>query len=282
MMKRCFHSLSPQAAYRATTRSSRCQSPSFLLQKHLQFFWTPLQSSNRKFSTSSSSSSSSLKLWSKFFFWYAEKLDTHPFLTKGISCGIIAGMGDWMCQAVVHEYSTDGEKHWWDKRRTARFVILGTFLVAPSIHVWYGALAQHQKSISLFKRILIDQVLFCPSFLVVWLVGLWKLEELDPNHNITEQNKLSQTYTQRLVDAVPNLVVANWILWFPAQAINFGFVPVKFQVLFSNLVSLLWNGYLSFSTSSTAGAKLTEVSPPEETVSNPTGLRGRNSRISLS
>ena len=112
-----------------------------------------------------------------------------------------------------------------------------------------------------------DQVLFCPSFLVVWLVGLWKLEELDPNHSMTEQNKPRQTYMRRLVDAVPNLVVANWILWFPAQAINFGFVPVKFQVLFSNFVSLLWNGYLSFSTSSTAGAKMTE------------GLASRGNRV---
>jgi len=269
MMKRCFHSLSQQAAaYRVATRSSRCQSPS-VLQKQAQFFWTPLQSINRKFSASSSSSSSLsfTKPWSKFFSWYAEKLDTHPFLTKCISCGIISGMGDWMCQAVVHEDSTNGEKYWWDKRRTARFVILGTFLVAPSIHVWYGALAQHQQSISLFKRVLMDQVLFCPSFLVVWLVGLWKLEELDPNHSMTEQNKPRQTYMRRLVDAVPNLVVANWILWFPAQAINFGFVPVKFQVLFSNFVSLLWNGYLSFSTSSTAGAKMTE------------GLASRGNRV---
>ena len=43
-------------------------------------------------------------------------------------------------------------------------------------------------------------------------------------------------------------VVANWKLWVPAQLINFGLVPLHFQVLFANGVAVAWNTYLSWAT----------------------------------
>jgi len=42
-----------------------------------------------------------------------------------------------------------------------------------------------------------------------------------------------------------NIVVTNYTVWVPAQFINFGSVPPKFQVLFANFVGLGWNVYLS-------------------------------------
>jgi FtsH-binding integral membrane protein len=49
--------------------------------------------------------------------------------------------------------------------------------------------------------------------------------------------------------SVPDIVVANWALWVPAQFVNFAVVPLKFQVLYSNVVALVWNVYLSYTTS---------------------------------
>ena len=40
-------------------------------------------------------------------------------------------------------------------------------------------------------------------------------------------------------------VVANWKLWVPAQLINFGLVPIHWQVLFANGVATGWSIYLS-------------------------------------
>jgi FtsH-binding integral membrane protein len=51
---------------------------------------------------------------------------------------------------------------------------------------------------------------------------------------------------QRLAASMPSVLVANWGLWTPAQIVNFRFVPGKFQVLYSNVVALLWNVYLSY------------------------------------
>lgn len=54
---------------------------------------------------------------------------------------------------------------------------------------------------------------------------------------------------QQLTESLPEVMVANWILWIPAQYINFYACPVKFQVLFVNLIELGWNCYLSFAAS---------------------------------
>ena len=143
-----------------------------------------------------------------FLAWYSQKLDTHPLLTKGLSSGLIAASGDVLCQALLldddnHERDNgqrrrrgDDDSHkgeakaysaaappsildWWDKPRTARFWILGTFLVAPVIHVWFGTLARQIPGSTFWpvvKRVGCDQFFFAPIFMSTWLVSLWTLE----------------------------------------------------------------------------------------------------------
>jgi hypothetical protein len=41
---------------------------------------------------------------------------------------------------------------------------------------------------------------------------------------------------------------ANWVLWVPAQFLNFRFVPPQHQLLFANVTSLVWNVWFSFLT----------------------------------
>jgi hypothetical protein len=189
--------------------------------------------------------------------WYSNKLDTHPLLTKGISSGLIAGSGDFLCQLFVDRrnvgkdenngvVTSKGEREsssllaGWDPARTGRFAILGAFLVAPGIHYWYNALSMRlvpgAVTVSnVMKRVALDQFAFTPFFLQVWLSALWTLEGETP----------IDTIPSRMMEATPTILVANWILWIPAQIINFRTVPVKYQVLYSNVVALFWNIYLS-------------------------------------
>jgi hypothetical protein len=192
------------------------------------------------FSSSSAAASKNSKTSFHLFTWYAQKLDTHPFLTKGISSGIIASSADFICQKL----SNHNEK--WDQPRTGRFFIMGTFFVAPVIHFWF--LALHTKILpgastwqKVVQRVLVDQLLFAPIFLPSFLSGLWLLEG---------SRSISTIQTQ-LVEEMPELMVANWALWVPAMTINFGMVPIKFQVLFSNVVALVWNVYLSYKSAET-------------------------------
>ena len=38
----------------------------------------------------------------------------------------------------------------------------------------------------------------------------------------------------------------NWMMWIPCQFLNFRFIAPQFQVLFANVVALVWNTFLSW------------------------------------
>jgi hypothetical protein len=206
---------------------------------------------------------------SRMLAWYTSKLESSPLLTKGITSGLIAASGDLLCQGVVErnnnkqELLQDGE-HWWDVMRTVRFGFLGAALVGPVIHYWFQALnfrlVPGQGLAVIAKRVALDQFVFTPIFLPIWMTSLWSLEE---------PNRLASV-PQRLKDTVPPIILMNWMLWVPAQGINFRFVPVHYQVLYSNVVGLLWNTYLSYSTRASSTSTTTTSSTTTTTVTLPT------------
>lgn len=179
--------------------------------------------------------------------WYSKKLDTHPLLTKCLTNGFIAGGGDIICQAGVynpddHRKKDGSEASFWtdvyDIQRTFRFWFLGTFFAATTGHYWYEYLARNHAGpgfSSVFKRVFLDQYMYTPVWTVVWLSGLWTLEGAPP-----------RDLPNGLYKYFPDVIVANWILWTPIQFANFYIIPVKYQLLFTNFVDLLWNAYLSF------------------------------------
>lgn len=206
----------------------------------------------------------------RFFRWYSKKLSTHPLLTKSLTGALIAAAGDVLCQAGTYQVPTstndtnDGNKeqedeesmtllaklesfckHGWDYERSFHFFLLGLTFVAPTSHYWYGGLAKHPWTKGrtfgpITKRVILDQFVWSPIFFVIWLGGFWSLQD----------HAVDVPKTQRqLAQELPGVMVANWILWIPAQYLNFYACPVKFQVLFTNVVELAWNAYLSFATS---------------------------------
>ena len=166
--------------------------------------------------------------------WYSNKLDTHPLLTKAITGGLIAGAGDGLCQSLIQ---VDQPYDW---VRTVRFGAVGTLYIAPGIHYWYNILATRlapgTSAVAVLKRVALDQFVFAPPFIAGLLTTLWTAEGF-PIIDIPN----------RLATTLPDVVMANWVLWIPANILNFGFVPIKYQVLFNNTLGLVWNAYLSFS-----------------------------------
>lgn len=181
------------------------------------------------------------------FQWYTNCLEHRPIITKSITSAIIAGTGDGLCQSLQTKDDDGGTG--WDKWRTARFASLGLVMCGPGCHFWYGALVRWFPGTSMVRvsqRVIIDQLVFNPPFLVVWLTAFWYMEDASQLAN-------SQDYMERMKEHFPNIMVANWTLWFPVQAFTFRFIPLSFQVLATNCFDLLWNTYLSFTTSEMNG-----------------------------
>jgi hypothetical protein len=83
---------------------------------------------SRNLSSSSSSSGES-----GIVAWYTRQLTEKPIITKALTSAVIVLAGDLGCQLVI-------EGNGLDIARLARMFFLGGALVAPVLHVWYGAL----------------------------------------------------------------------------------------------------------------------------------------------
>uniref|UniRef100_M4BN28 Uncharacterized protein n=1 Tax=Hyaloperonospora arabidopsidis (strain Emoy2) TaxID=559515 RepID=M4BN28_HYAAE len=144
-------------------------------------------------------------------------------------------MGDVLCQFMVNHL--DGHERGFDAKRAAIFTVLGGGVISPMLHVWYkllGALLPGVAPLTIAKRLALDQLVFAPTFLPVFLSLVMTLE-----------GHVEQIPDKLRADWWP-VTKANWVVWVPAQFINFRFVPSSMQVLFSNVLGLLWNAYLSY------------------------------------
>ena len=177
-----------------------------------------------------------------------------PFtITKSKLFFSFSYIGDIICQLAFAEEdgalgrgSTD--KHiksnisntGYDVMRTLRFTSIGTVLVGPVLFYWYGFLARtftgHTVA-PVLKRLAMDQLVFAPLFIPTFMTSVLVLEG---KNTCAIKERLQQDYLSALR--------ANYTIWPPAMFFNFWFVPLPFQVLFSNSIGLVWNVFMSFIT----------------------------------
>ncbi|CAI5523571.1 unnamed protein product [Closterium sp. Naga37s-1] len=160
-------------------------------------------------------------------------LESRPFVTKGITAGLLNALADLFCQLVVEKNPSI------DVRRLGGFAAIGLFIVGPALHIWYGLLGkfiQIEGFKGVLARLLIDQVIFSPLSIATF-VGLVMLLEGKPERIVPKLEK----------DFVPTCI-NMWKLWVPFQLFNFALVPPQLQVGAVNLVGLVWTVYMSFAS----------------------------------
>ncbi|GJX83425.1 protein SYM-1 [Tanacetum coccineum] len=163
--------------------------------------------------------------------WYLALLEAHPVWTKAITSALLTFVGDLICQIVIDKKPSP------DIKRVSIFTFLGMALVGPTLHFWYlylSKLVTMTGASGALLRLVIDQFIFAPVFIGVFLSTLVTLEG-SPSQVLP---KLKQEWLSS--------VIANWQLWIPFQFLNFRFVPQQFQVLASNVIALVWNVILSY------------------------------------
>lgn len=150
-----------------------------------------------------------------------------------------------------------------DWRRLTTFTSLGGLMVAPTLHRWYSwlhRLAPGGSARALVHRLALDQLIFAPLFIPSFMGALLVLEQQEE-----PAAKIRHAWWPALV--------TNWKLWVPAQLINFGVVPLHFQVLFANGVALCWNAYLSWASHTAGQVAMTRDRQPPRAAAGPDGGR---------
>ncbi|GIL88241.1 hypothetical protein Vretimale_14125 [Volvox reticuliferus] len=169
--------------------------------------------------------------------WYMNCLESAPLLTKAITCALLNALGDIFCQLFI-------EAGKWDIRRTATFTFMGLAVVGPTLHYWYmllNTLVRAGGTAGATIQLLLDQGVFAPVFLATFISILFVIEG--------KPHLIKPKLEQDLLETVK----VNWVLWIPAQYLNFRFVPPNLQVLTANVVALAWNTYMSFQSHKAIG-----------------------------
>lgn len=233
--------LRPANVHRASQsflRSKACFARADILAKDVifrQFSIKPKITSQQKHTLPLSQQSKSLSSYRKQVVErYLRLLETHPYQTKMVTSGLIAGAGDVLSQMLV-----SGDP--FDPGRLLRYAGVGALVTAPVIHNWYNFLARRLPRTdlpSVLRRLALDQFVATP-FLIVGFFGLFMA--LDGQGPDAIRGKVAQDFWPTLR--------SNWMVWIPANLVNFRCVPVNLQVLYSNCVGLFWNIYLSSAAS---------------------------------
>lgn len=118
--------------------------------------------------------------------------------------------------------------------------------LAPNIEIWYGKLlpyitakylSHHSKPKKIAWRLLIDAAV-SPTIMYAgfYIIKNFLFNKQEINANFKEEFKEK---------FIPTLL-ADWVLWFPANLINFWWVPVYWQGIYVGVFSFFFNMILSF------------------------------------
>ena len=163
----------------------------------------------------------------RLFNAYSNLVKKRPLLTQIGTSGIITTTGDILAQSLE-----DSSKSY-DRKRTLIMSSFGFCYFGPLVTIWLRILKQLNMGIT--YTVICDQFLFAPNV----TAGFIFLHPLLSGKSFKEAKNI---FRSSYIDVVSR----GWLLWCPAQIINFAFVPFEFRVLYIQCVALLWNAFLSY------------------------------------
>ncbi|XP_044751551.1 protein Mpv17-like [Coccinella septempunctata] len=174
---------------------------------------------------------------SRFVQSYKNALQKYPVIVQSVQVGTLMGIGDVIAQKFVEQRHSEKS---YDFRRTANFVLLGTFFLGPVNTRWFRILDKYvegKPAEKALKKVALDQFVYIPCLLAVFLTSLEYLER----KSLDEAKRAVKLYYW-------DVMKANYTIWPLVQICNFYFVPLNYQTLVVQVVSLGWNTYISYRT----------------------------------
>ncbi|KAF8455933.1 hypothetical protein BGX38DRAFT_1087978, partial [Terfezia claveryi] len=145
-------------------------------------------------------------------------------------------LGDINAQLLFGDKNTP-----YDPIRTLRMITIGGILSAPSYR-WFLYLSdlfspRFPKPVAVALRVMINQLCFTPVF----LTAFFSLQSFLTGATAEETK-------ERLQETLPAAYKNSCQLWPAVSAINFYWIKFEYRSVFSGVVAIGWNAYLSYLT----------------------------------
>ncbi|XP_072753558.1 mpv17-like protein 2 [Anoplolepis gracilipes] len=129
-----------------------------------------------------------------------------------------------------------GEWNSWSFIRTRNMAISG-MSIGVVCHYWYNFLDTRMAGRTIgvvLKKVVVDQLICSPLCISMFFLTLAMLE-----------NSSWAEFKDEVRKKAHRLYIAEWVIWPPAQVINFYFLPTRYRVLYDNMISLGYDVYTS-------------------------------------
>lgn len=124
-----------------------------------------------------------------------------------------------------------------DYVRTRNMMIVG--LLQGPFHHWFYMILDRvvpgRNAMSVVKKTCLDQTIASPTCLAIFFIGLGLLE----NRNVEE---IREEVKMKLYDTWK----VDCCFWPPTQCVNFLFVPLRYRVLYTNFMTMIYDIFLSY------------------------------------
>ncbi|XP_065161687.1 mpv17-like protein 2 [Atheta coriaria] len=127
--------------------------------------------------------------------------------------------------------------HKWDPIRTRNMAATGVS-AGLITHWWYNILERKVPGNTIqvvLKKVMLDQFICSPISIASFFMTLAILEQSDMHTVVIEIKQKAW-----------RLYAAEWVIWPPAQFINFYVMPHRFRVLYDSTISLFYDIYTSY------------------------------------
>ncbi|XP_071489858.1 mpv17-like protein [Diadema antillarum] len=154
----------------------------------------------------------------------------NPMLANTITYAGLGGLAEFTQQVINRRPGEDFE---W--RRIWHFTVIGVCFNGPVGHIWYRWLDRFIATgtkMALGKKLLLDQSICAPTFIVAFYTGMSVLEgQKDILREL--RSKFVPTYK------------ASCCFWSVAQVFNFLLIPTSLRIVYIASLSFLWTNFLA-------------------------------------
>ncbi|XP_044270811.1 mpv17-like protein 2 [Tribolium madens] len=174
---------------------------------------------------------------SRFQYTIRAAFGKYLLVTNTVSSGVLMLLGDVVEQEFHHDFKARGDEPRYDYARLGRMFLVGLGM-GPVHHYYYGFINKLwplRDMVTVSKKILADQIVMSPICIAQFFYTLGLLEQ-KPVKRINEEflGKFGAVYTM------------DWCVWPPTQFINFYLIPCRYQVIYINFVTMIYNVFLSY------------------------------------